>query len=423
MGHANRVLAIVLGGTLLCSGANAADNSGGNHNKAITLNVAVLAPTSGVAAAGGDDMNKGWNLWFKQHGDKYGSVKIVSKTYDTASSPNTALTKARQAVQQDKARILVGTLLASGGAAVAPFAEQNKIPFLVPVASTDDLSQRQANRYIIKAGGWSSSQPAHVAGQWAYDQGYRKIVTLAPAYSFGYENSGGFAQVFHDAGGQIVDQLFPPLGTKDFSPYIAKIKQEKPDAVFSVLVGADGPIFLKQWSLFGLKKTIPLINNVTTTDQSNMRQGDPSIFEGLITIGQWADGRDDKSTQDFVAAFEKAYGQMPDSHAASMYVAARWLTVAVRQAKDDSDLESLVDALRAVKLDDSALGPISLDKYGGAVFNVYLMKVVPVPPAHRKYGQLWNVVEKTWPNVSQFWTYNPETYLKQPVYSNTFQGR
>src|SRR5690606_32553920 len=150
--------------------------------------------------------------------------------------PNTALTKARQAVNQDNVDVLVGTLLSSSALAVVPLATESQIPYLIPETGADDLAQRARSKYVIKAGGWNSSQPAHVAGSWAYEEGYRTAVTIVSGYAFGFENSGGFSQVFHDEGGEIVDKLFAPLGTKDFSPYLSKIKQAAPDVVFATLV-------------------------------------------------------------------------------------------------------------------------------------------------------------------------------------------
>jgi branched-chain amino acid transport system substrate-binding protein len=386
------------------------------------LSVGVLAPASGNTAASGKDMKDGWNYWFANNGTTFGATTIRTSFYDTASSPNTSLTKARQAVEKDHVDILVGTLLSSSALAIVPYAAKHKIPYLIPETGADDLAQRSRSKYAIKAGGWNSSQPAHVAGAWAYEHGYRKAVTIVSGYAFGYENSGGFSQVFHDAGGKITEHLFPPLGTKDFSPYLSRIRNAKPDVVFATLVGADGQSFLKQWTSFGLSKEIPLINTQTTTDQSNMREGDPAIFDGLISVGYYAPGRDDPVTQDFVKGYAAKYGSIPDSHAASMYLTAQWLSKAVESLPADATPDQLIDAINRVTFANTPFGPYKLDEYGGPVFNVYLMKVVPTPDSLKKYGAVWNVVERKWDNVSQFWTYDPKTYLKQPVYSESFQG-
>jgi branched-chain amino acid transport system substrate-binding protein len=109
--------------------------------------------------------------------------------------------------------------------------------------------------------------------------------------------------------------------------------------------------------------------------------------------------------------------------AASFYTAAQWMDEALRRVHGDvADSSQFLAAIRAVKLSDSPFGPLQLDGYGDPVENIYLRKVVAVSGPADKYAKTWNVVTHVWPHVSQFWTYNPKEYLKQPVYSTTFQG-
>jgi branched-chain amino acid transport system substrate-binding protein len=93
--------------------------------------------------------------------------------------------------------------------------------YISPVAAADDLTQRDLGKFphFIRTG-WSSSQPSHPFGQWACDQGYKKIVAIGADYAFGYEVIGGFQRAFEACGGKILQKIWPPLGTKDFGPYI-----------------------------------------------------------------------------------------------------------------------------------------------------------------------------------------------------------
>ena len=388
-----------------------------------TIKVALLAPTSGTAAAAGHDMVNGWTLYWAQHGGAVAGHKIVTIVYDTASNPAHALDQARHAVEQDGAQMLVGPYLANEGLAVAPYAVQHRIPLFLPTVSADDLSQRQANAFIIKVAGWSSSLPTHVAGVWAYEQGHRKIATIANSYAFGYENAGGFAQTFTEKGGKIVAQLWSPLGTADYSPYISRLQAANPDAVFVEMVGADAVHFLEQWNSFGLKTKIPLIANETTTDQSNIRSMAPQVVENIVSFGHFAEGRDDPATREFVAKYGSAENVLPSYMAASFYTAAQWIGTALGSVHGQiSDPGPLLAAVRSIKLADSPFGPLALDQYGCPIENVYVRKVVATSGSDAKYAKTWNVVTKTYPHVSQFWTYKPSEYLKQPVYSPTYQG-
>jgi branched-chain amino acid transport system substrate-binding protein len=414
----HRVLALAACATLV-----AALGSPGRAAPDGPIKVALLAPTSGSAAAAGHDMVAGWTLYWKEHGDRVAGRTIQTTVYDTNSNPAHALDQARHAVEQDGAQIIVGPYLANEGLAVAPYGIQHRIPMLFPTVSADDLSQRQANAYVIKVAGWTSSQSTHVAGEWAYEQGYRKVVTIANSYAFGYENAGGFAQTFTGKGGKIVNQIWAPLGTADYTPYISQVQAASPDAVFVEMVGADAVHFLQQWSQLGLKNKIPLIANETTTDQSNIRSLDPAVVEGIVSFGHFTEGREAPATRTFVEKYAKAEGLLPSYMATSFYTAAEWTSRALLNVHGRTDdAATFLRAVREIKLADSPFGPMVLDQYGAPIDNVYLRRVVATSGEAAKYAKTWNVVTKTFPNVSQFWTWKPADYLKQPVYSPSYQG-
>ena len=135
--------------------------------------------------------------------------------------------------------MLIGGVLASTGYALAPVLDraQDAVYPVDPGGRRPDAA-RPAAIPVFDPHLWTSSQPHHPLGQWACEQGYKKIVTIAADYAFGYEVVGGFQKAFEDCGGQIVQKIWPPLGTKDFGPYIPTIKADA-DAIFSLMVGRD----------------------------------------------------------------------------------------------------------------------------------------------------------------------------------------
>uniref|UniRef100_UPI002ADD6873 ABC transporter substrate-binding protein n=1 Tax=Thermoflexus sp. TaxID=1969742 RepID=UPI002ADD6873 len=141
------------------------------------------------------------------------------------------------------------------------------------------------------------------------------------------------------------------------------------------------------------------------------------IALGIVSAGHYAEGRDNPATQEFVKAYLEAYGDIPSYYAAAMYTAAQWLTQAMEAVKGNvEDTQAFLDAVRKVELKESPFGPEKLDAYGNPIFNVYIRRV-----ERRSDGRLWNVVLETIPNVSQFWKWDPEEYLKRPVYSRDYQ--
>lgn len=381
------------------------------------IKVGLLAPVTGNVAASGQDMVEGWNLYFEQNGTDFGGRTIQTVHEDSAGDPATALNKAERLVGSEQVDFIVGPLLANVGLAVSEEMSRRDVPVFLPVVSADDLTQRQRLDGVIRVAGWTSSQTTHPLGEWAYDQGYRRVVTLCTDYAFGHENCGGFVNTFTDAGGTVISQLWHPLGTQDFSTYVAQIREADPDAVFTQAVGAEGPRFVQAWSDFGLKGEIPLLGAETTLDQSLLRgMGDEAV--GLISTGHFAEGRGSPATQEFVDAYLEAYDKLPSYYSASMYSAAQWITQAVEEVGGDvSDTQAFLEGVRGVQLDDSPLGPMRLDEYDNPVQNVYIREV-----EKRDDGKLWNVPAQTFEEVSQFWTYDPEEFLDHPVYSREYQG-
>jgi branched-chain amino acid transport system substrate-binding protein len=413
--HIAAALALVLV-LAACSAPGEAEGGGGGDEGPIK--VGVIVPTTGVVAAAGTDMLNGWNLYWELNGNEVAGRTIETIHEDNAGDPTTTLTKARKLVEQDGAAVIVGTLLANTALALAEYLDPiDDVIGLNPAGSADDLSQRGAVDNYVRAGGWQSSSPTHVAGDWAYEQGYRKIITLCQDYAFGHENCGGFTNTFTDRGGEIVQQLWAPLGTPDYSSYLSDIDPASADAAFVLTVGADSGRFVKQWQDFGLKDKLPLIAGETTLEQSLLRaMGDEAL--GLQSFGHYAEGREDPATQEFVDEYVKAYDQLPSYYSASTYTAAQWFAETLEAEDGDmSDIPAFLESLKGVQLDNSPFGPMRLDEYGGTIATMYLREV-----AKDDEGRLYNKVLEEYPETSQFWNYDPEAFLDQPVYTREYLG-
>jgi len=401
-------------------GPDAPDDEEPTENPEATgdpITVGVLSPLTGNLAASGEDLVNGWRLYWEQHGDVVAGRQIITVVEDDGGDPGVALTRAERLIEEEGAELLVGPVAAHVALAVADYAIRQGVPSFQPVAAADDLTQRQHDPLLLRTGATTSSQPGHPAGEWAYEQGYRTAMTICPDYAFGHENCAGFARTFKEAGGEISAQLWNPLGTQDFSTYMAQIQQGDPDVLFVTQTSADAARFIQAWRDFGLKDSIPFIGNSTVTEQSVIRSlGEEAL--GLQSFSYYAEGRDEGPTQDFVAAYEEAYGVIPSLYAAGAYTAAGWIAQAIEDVDGDiSDVDAFVAAVKEIEV-DSPFGPMRLDDYNNPIYNVYLREV----QERGDDGALWNVPLETIPEVSQFWTYDPEEFLQNPVYSRDFQG-
>lgn len=381
------------------------------------IKVGFLSPVTGTVAAAGTEMREGWDLYWEKHDGRVGDVVIETYYEDDAGDPDTALTKAKRLVEDENVDILVGPLLANTGLAVSDYAIQVGIPNLHPVSAADDLTQRLANPLIMRAGSYTGSQMNFAGGEWAYDQGHKTAVTFCPDYAFGWESCGGFVRAFVDAGGEITDQLWYPLGTQDFSTYVSQIGSADADIVFIATAGgADGPNFFRTYSDFGLLGDQPLLTNCCAIDQSTLRDiGDMAL--DIASVSYWAEGRDDPVVQEFVEMYEDQYGMIPSLNVAGSYVTAQVFAAALEETDGVVDGEDFVAVIQSLELPDSLYGPLKYDEYNNPVGPVYIRHV-----ADRGDGALWNVVDEVIDDVSQFWTYDPEEYLEDPPYSRDFTG-
>ena len=382
------------------------------------IKIGLLAPLTGVVASGGKEMVEGVQFYLDQAKGEIAGRKVELVIEDDASNPDTALQKARRLVEQGNCHMLIGDLLANTGLAVANYVKGTGTPYFIPIIAADDLTQRQRIRNVIRVAGYSASAFTHPFGDWARKQGYKKIATISQDYTFGHEQCGGLAQVFTEGGGEIVQQFWHPLNTADFSPYLGQLADLKVDAIFAMETGADATRFIQQYASFGLKGKIPLLGAMNATDQSVIRtMGDEC--EGIIAAAHFAEGSDNPVTQKFTHDYEAKYGKIPSLYGFSMYSGIMWVAQAIEKLGgkvEDRDL--LIDTVLKTELTGSPLGKtVKLDSYGNPIYDVQIRKVVK-----RADGKYWNAPITSYPNVSQFWTYNPETYMKQPPYSRSFQG-
>ncbi|HEV8457298.1 MAG TPA: ABC transporter substrate-binding protein [Methylomirabilota bacterium] len=400
------LVALVLAAVAQVAPAPAAAQSG-------PIKIGLLSPLSGAASAIGKDMLNGTELYLDEIGRQVAGRKIELIVEDTEGVTATALTRSRKLVDQDHIHILTGALLASTGYALHPFVDSVKIPATYPVMSSDDLTQRKPAHWVVRTG-WNSSQSTHAFGEWvAKNLKYKKIATVGFDYAFGWESVGGFQRTFEEQGDQIVQKIWTPLNTTDFSPFIAQIRRDV-DAVFVVFFGRGSLQFVKQYSDSGLKAKIPLLGNGTTTDESVLPQmGDEAL--GVYTTLHYSAALDNPANKRFAKAFEAKAGKIPSYYAETCYTNARWIVEAVKAIGGKvENREAFLAALKKVELKDFPRGPVVIDRWGNPIQNVYIRKV------ERVGGQLQNSVIFTYPQVSQFWKYNPEEFLKMPVYTRDY---
>src|ERR1700733_394298 len=381
------------------------------------LRIGIIAPMTGPFAQVGTDMTNGFKMYLDQTHSTFAGTKVTPIIEDSQGKPATAVTKARKLILEDHVQLLVGGVLAPEGYALAPVSTAEKTVYIASVPAADDLTQRQLGNYpyFIRTS-WTSSQPHHPLGQWACDQGYKKIITVGADYAFGYEAVGGFQKAFEDCGGKIIQKIWPPLNTKDFGPYIPTIKPDA-DAVFSLMVGPMPLQFPKQLRASGFTK--PIIGGGTSYDESVLPfMGDEVI--GDVSALQYSAALQTPKNEAFVKEFRSKYGKVPSYFSETNYTTAMMIDDVMKQSNGAfPGPEQFIAKMAALKV-DAPRGPVSFDDMRNPVQDIYIKKVEKTKMFGYDKDELWNVVIKTYPAVSQFWTYGKDAFLKQPVYSRDF---
>ena len=381
------------------------------------LKVGFISPTTGNFAVAGQEMVDGWNLYWDINGNEVNGVTIETIVEDDAGNPETSLTKAHKLVEQDNVDVIVGPLIANTALAVAEYTASVGIPNLHPVAASDDLTQRNANDLTVRTGSMGGSQANYPGGQWAATEGdYKTAVTLCADYAFGWESCAGFKQGFESEGGEVVQQIWFPNTTTDFSTYVSQIQAADADLVYVATAGgAPGPNFLNAYLGLGLDMD-NLLLNCCASDQGTLRTMGDQI-EGLKSVSYWAEGRDSEVVTEFVDAYKEfSGGKVPGAYVAGGYITAS-LVASVLEESGLVTGEDLVSAITEYTFEDSIFGKVSWDDYNNTIGPVYIREVQKLDD-----GNLYNVPIATIEDVDQWLGKDPEDALAQPTYSQTFQG-
>lgn len=375
------------------------------------VRLGLLTVKTGPLAQGGLQMEQGLSVFLKQKGSTLAGRPVELIVADTGGNPAGAKTKAQELVERDKVDFIVGPLAAFELLAISAYIEQAQVP-LLSLAAADDMTQRKPNSYFVRASA-TSSQCGHPLGDYAAkEMNLKRVATISEDFAFGYEQAGGFQRVFEGEGGRIVKKLWPPLNTADFTPFLAQIADV--DGVWNGFAGANPIKFNQQYAGLGLKAKYPVLGGWTAYDDALLKSfGDDAM--GAISAAWYSSDLDTASNRRFVADMVKQYGNLPGGYAAGTFINGMCIEAALEKTGGKTDdRAALIAALRGVSLTDTPRGTFHFDRFGNVVGNVFIRRL------ERKDGRLVNTIVKTYPNVSQFWTFDEKKYLAQPVYSRDY---
>src|SRR5271166_4275405 len=369
-------------GWLLAGPALADDN---------TVTVGMILPMTGPSASTGKQERAGAELFVAQHGDTVAGKKISLVIKDDTGAADVSKRLAEELIGNDHASVLMGFGLTPLALAAAPVATDAKVPEIVTAAATAMITEKSP--YIVRTS-FTLPQAAAPMADWALKNWVKKVVTIVSDYGPGVDAEKWFADTFEKGGGTITQKIRVPLKNPDFAPFLQRVKDDKPDAVFVFVPSGLGAIFMKEFVERGLDKSgIKLIGTGDVTDDDLLGDMGESAL-GAVTTHHYSADHDSPENKAFVAAFEKANnGMRPNFMAVGAYDGMALVYKALDKTKGDASGDALIGAMKGMSW-MSPRGPVSIDpETREIVQNIFVRKV------EKKNGALYNVEFETIPNV------------------------
>ena len=352
--------------------AQAQDNS---------FKIGLILSLTGPFASTGKQLEAAAKLYMAQNGDTIAGKKVVLVIRDDASAADSAKRIAQEMVINDKVSVIAGFCLTPLALAAAPVATQSKTPMVVTAAATSSITQ--ASPYIVRTS-FTLPQAATAMGDWAAANGIKKTVTLVADYGPGLDAEKFFKDRFELNGGKVLDALRVPMRNPDFAPFLQKVRDAKPDALYAFVPSGVGSALMKQFAERGLDKAgIKLIGTGDITDD-DILNGMGDVALGVITAHHYSASHDTPTNKKFVDAFTKANpGMRPNFMAVGSYDGMRVIYEAAKATKGAGG-DALLAAMKG-QIFESPRGPMLIDaQTRDVVHNIYIRKV------ERVNGQLWN---------------------------------
>jgi branched-chain amino acid transport system substrate-binding protein len=345
--------------------------------------IGLILPITGQQATTGRQIEAAARLYMAQNGDSVAGKKIQLIVKDDTSLPDVTRRLAQELVVNEKVNVLAGFGITPSAMATAPIATQSKTPEVVMAAATSSITQ--ASPYIVRTS-FTLPQVSVALADWAPKNGIKKVVTLVSDYGPGIDAEKYFKERLLLNGGQVPESLRVPLRNPDFAPFLQKVRDLKPDALFVFVPSGAGAAVMKQFLERGMDKAgIRLIatGDVTDDDQLN-DMGDGAL--GVVTSHHYSAAHPSAANKKFVEAFEKANkGLRPNFMAVGGYDGMRVIYEALKKTRGNGGGDALVAAMKG-QVFESPRGPVYIDaQTRDIVQNVYLRKV------EKKNGQLYNV--------------------------------
>jgi branched-chain amino acid transport system substrate-binding protein len=347
-----------------------------------TVKVGLVVSMTGEQASTGRQVKAGVDLYMNEHGNKVAGKTIQVILRDSGSIPNNTKRLAQELIVNGKVNVIAGFEITPAALVVAPLAAEAKVVEVVMAAGTSIITERSP--YIVRTSD-TVPQSSVIIADWAAKNRIKKVVTIVSDYAPGFDAEKSFTERFKAAGGTVAEAIRVPLANPDFSPFLQRAADAKPDAIFIFVPSGQGGTFMKQFAERGLDMAgIKLIGPGDVTDD-DLLPGMGNAAIGTITAHHYSADHNSAMNKAYVAAFEKANHFRPNFMSVGGYDGMHVIYAALKKTGGRADGDSLIAAMKGMKW-ESPRGPIEIDpETRDIIQNEYIRKV------EKKNGQLYNV--------------------------------
>ncbi|BCJ88212.1 ABC transporter substrate-binding protein [Effusibacillus dendaii] len=351
---------------------NTATNSGSSASSQ-PVKIGVILSFTGTFAPLSESIKNGMELYFEQHNNSISNQKVEIKYEDDEGNPQVALRKYRQLVDSQKVDMLVGPISTPVLYALRDQIEKDKIVLIDANAAADDMSWDKKSDYVYRVS-FSNWQNGSAGAKYFAEHVGKKAFVAGPDYPAGHENAEAFKAAFKAAGGTVVEEAYPKLGTNDFAAYMTQIAKANPDFVYAFATGTDGIRFVQQYKQFGLAGKVPLTGPLELGDELiTGPAGDAA--QGILAAVTYFPNLDNDVNKKFVQSYKAKYGKNPNVFSVQGYDSAQIIDAAIQKAGSKKS-EDLIKVLKGISF-DSPRGRITIDpKTNNPIQNMYIVKNV-----------------------------------------------
>jgi branched-chain amino acid transport system substrate-binding protein len=332
------------------------------------IRIGVILTLSGPSAVLGQHARDGFNLSIRQMNGRMGNREVEVIVVDDELEPDVAVQRAQALVERDRVDFVVGPIFSNVLQAIHRPVTSSRTFLISPNAGTSNYAGRECNPFFFVTS-YQNDQVHEVLGKYAQDRGFRRVFLMTPNYQAGRDSMAGFKRHFR---GEIVDEVYTPLGQLDFSAELARIAAARPDALFTFMPGGMGVNLVRQFRQAGLADRVPFLSAFTVDESTLPAQQDAALgFFGGMT---WAPNMDNAQNRAFVQAFEQQFNYVPGSYAMQAFDAANLIASAVNAVNGDlSNKDRVRDELRKANF-TSLRGPFRFGNNQYPIQNFYLVR-------------------------------------------------